>query len=165
VYAVLTFPFARVWNWKNQNLEWGPQKESGKFFDTSKKSWQEREAGKTRTRNVVTLYVQQMIAGKLDYEMLGRAYRPDQKIPAATARRLFRQDKIQEMVCQELGATLKRMRKRMRVSHTCTGQCAIVAAGQATDPCADKTCDPSQPSDAKLYLRPTPPSSPEFIPR
>jgi hypothetical protein len=130
VHTILTFPYARLWDWRSQSLRWEPQKESGKFFDTSSKSWQEREAGKTRTRNVVTLYVQQMLAGKLDYEMLGRAYRPDQKIPAATARRLFRQDKIQEMVCQELGATLKRMRKRMRVNHPCTGQCVPVTDGQ-----------------------------------
>ena len=48
-------------------------------------------------------YVADIIQGnKPDWDMIGKIYRPDQKIPAATARRLFKKQRIVEMVEKKL---------------------------------------------------------------
>ncbi len=104
---LFTFPYARVWGYKSTKLEWLKRKASGNYHDVSNLSWQEREARTTRTRNAVKLYVTQMLSGKIDYDELGRVYRPDQAVPAATVRRLFKEERIQQMIDQELARILK----------------------------------------------------------
>ena len=37
-------------------------------------------------------------SGNIDWNLLGKAYRPDQKIPAVTVKRLFKQKRIQSMI-------------------------------------------------------------------
>ena len=67
------------------------------------KSWQERESKRNRTKNVVNAYVGQVLEGqKVDWQQLGVMYRPDQKTPAATVRRLFKQEVIKDMVEEKL---------------------------------------------------------------
>lgn len=72
-------------------------------------SWAEKEAQKTRAKNVVKLYVQQVLAGKVDYGVLGKAYRPDQKIPEATVRRLFKKEEIKRMIHKEMEEALRNL--------------------------------------------------------
>jgi hypothetical protein len=43
-----------------------------------------------------------MLAGRIDWATLGKVYRPNQEIPEATVRRLFKQKGIQAMVRSEL---------------------------------------------------------------
>jgi hypothetical protein len=51
--------------------------------------------------------VQQLVEKKeINWDLLGRIYRPDQRIPAATFRRLLRQDRIQQMVDEETSRLL-----------------------------------------------------------
>ena len=95
-----TFSFTRVWSRSTHKLEYLPLRFTGRHYSGA--DWQETEAKKTRTKNVVKVYVKQILQGKVDFSELGRVYRPDQKIPAATVRRLFRQDRIKEMIDKEL---------------------------------------------------------------
>jgi hypothetical protein len=71
------------------------------------KSWQEREAKKSRTKNAVSSYVAQVVNGqKPDWEQIGNIYRPDQKNPPATVRRLFKQEVIRNMIEEKLKEVL-----------------------------------------------------------
>jgi len=65
-------------------------------------SWQQRESRMGRTKNAVKVYVKQIFTGGVNWEQLGQVYRPDQKAPIATVKRLFRQEKIKDMVSQEI---------------------------------------------------------------
>jgi hypothetical protein len=97
-----TFSIGRVFIGPGAKLRWEPRRTSGNLYATTEKSWQEKESKLTRTKNVVKLYVAQFLQGKVNWAMLGQAYRPDQKIPEATVRRLFKERKIQEMVNKEI---------------------------------------------------------------
>jgi hypothetical protein len=71
--------------------------------------WVEREKTKERTKRVVQAYVTMMLGpGKVDWAKLGNIYRPDQQIPEATVRRLFKQKEIQSMVTDEMKDALKK---------------------------------------------------------
>lgn len=101
------FAFAKVWMKEGDTLEFNrylPYLEGNKL--RRKKTWQEYEAAQTRTKTLVSLYVKQLLAGKLDYKLLGTVYRPDQKIPEATVRRVLKESKIKEMIDKELDKAL-----------------------------------------------------------
>jgi histone H3/H4 len=91
IYEILIFPFKRILLTK-----------SSKLLYTQKPDWVTQEMRRGRTKLVVKLFAQQLIEGHVDYEMLGKLYRPDQRIPEATVKRLFRQERIQNMVKEEI---------------------------------------------------------------
>ena len=95
------------WGSPNARLLYEPNKKAGIYNQVKPRSWKEREAGKTRTKNVVTAYVKQLLSdSKVDFKQLGKIYRPDQDIPEATVRRLFKQKEIQAMVDKKLDELL-----------------------------------------------------------
>jgi hypothetical protein len=55
-----------------------------------------------KTKLVIKTYARMLVTGKIEWEKLGQMYRPDQKIPVATFRRLLRQEETQKMVSEEL---------------------------------------------------------------
>jgi hypothetical protein len=93
---VYVFPFKKILVSKNVKLLY-----------TEKPDWLTNEMRRGRTKLVVKLFAQQLLAGTVDYEMLGKIYRPDQQIPAATVKRLLRQERIQNMVKDEVAKELK----------------------------------------------------------
>lgn len=70
--------------------------------------WVDREKKKARTKRVVELYVKMVLGGKVDWKALGNVYRPDQEIPVATVRRLFKQKEIQTMISEEMTKALEK---------------------------------------------------------
>ena len=91
------------WVTGSSRLLYEPNKEAGIYSMVKPKPWQERESKKKRTKNVVNAYVGQVMGGKqVDWEKLGTIYRPDQKIPRATVKRLFKQEVIKDMVEEKL---------------------------------------------------------------
>ena len=71
------------------------------------RTWQERESGKTRTKNAVNAYVSKIFAGKkVDWNEIGTIYRPDEKIPAATAKRLFKEKVVKNMIEEKMKEVL-----------------------------------------------------------
>lgn len=79
------------------------------FSRFSSRGWVEAEAARTRTKNLVSAYVKMVLGsgGAVDFERLGQIYRPDQKTPPATVKRLLRQGKIKEMIQEEMRNELK----------------------------------------------------------
>tara|TARA_R110002074_G_scaffold107607_1_gene232518 strand:+ start:277 stop:1035 length:759 start_codon:yes stop_codon:yes gene_type:complete len=91
------------WVTANSQLLYEPNKSAGIYSAVKPTGWAEKEAGKTRTKNAVNAYVHQLLGNKgIDYNVLGNIYRPDDKIPAATVRRLFKQEEIKAMVDKKL---------------------------------------------------------------
>ena len=99
----LIFPYARVWLSKRAKLEYLPHKNSGEYSQMGIRTWEERESATTRAKNAVNLYVQQMMqTGKIDWNQIGEIYRPDQQIPGATVKRLFKSEKIMSMIDKKI---------------------------------------------------------------
>lgn len=73
------------------------------------KGWEEHEANKTRTKNMITAYAQMVIGdGGVDFDVLGDIYRPDQKIPRATVKRFLKQKTIQNMIEEKIQELLEK---------------------------------------------------------
>ena len=61
-------------------------------MEENKRRWIKYELGKTKTKLVIKAYVRQLVSGKIEWEKLGMMYRPDQKQPVWTLKRLLKQD-------------------------------------------------------------------------
>ena len=71
-------------------------------MEDNRKRWLKYELGKTKTKFVIKAYARMLVTGKIEWGKLGQMYRPDQKIPVATFRRLLKQEESQKMVSEEL---------------------------------------------------------------
>ena len=104
---LLTFPYGRVWVSKGSKLEYIPHRDSGQYASVGSLTWDEQEANKTRTKNAVKMYTEMMLNGdKIDWNIIGNAYRSDQERPDLTAKRLFKKESIQKMLDKEIQKAL-----------------------------------------------------------
>lgn len=101
------FSFAVIFQTKNNRLLYEPRRLFKNFSSTKAQSWDDIEARRTRTKVTVQAYVKQMLAGKIDWDILGKMYRPKQEAPEKTVRRLFKSERIQKMVSEELDKVLQ----------------------------------------------------------
>ncbi len=58
------------------------------------KTWEDIEVRSTRGKNTITTYANMMLNGGVDFEKLGKIYRPDDKIPEATVRRFLKNKRV-----------------------------------------------------------------------
>lgn len=99
----LTFTFARIWASPGARLSYADRRDKGGFYLQKAESWLDAELRRGRSRRVIRLAAAMLAAGQeLDLERLGRAYRPDQRRPDLTVRRLLRQEKTQLMIQETL---------------------------------------------------------------
>jgi len=94
--------FGVYWTNKYSKCLWLERKTIGDYSNVNPEGWQDKEARKERTRRLVKLYAHMFMMGKMDWDLLGQVYRKDQKNAAATARRLLKQERIQQMVSEEI---------------------------------------------------------------
>ena len=99
--------FASYWLPTSRGLRYRDYEATGIWGRTSTRSWSEREARQQRTKHAVMVYVQMVLAGRVHWHILGALYRPDQAIPAATVKRLFRMEVVTKMVREELRRVLE----------------------------------------------------------
>jgi len=105
---LVVLPYARAWA-AQKHLSFIQRHRSGNYHEQGRLSWEEEEARKTRTKNAVMLYAQMVLSGQpIDWDAIGKAYRPDQVTPAATVRRLFKNERIKRMIEDTLKDILKR---------------------------------------------------------
>jgi len=106
----IVYPYARPWG-STKELVFLDHYDKGNFTASAPRSWAETESIRERGQRVIRMYAQILImkgrATAQDYEILGRIYRPDEKKPAATVKRLLKQSVIQKMVSSEIVALLK----------------------------------------------------------
>ena len=70
-------------------------------------TWQDREAKSLRGKRAVEAYVTQLLSDEpINWDIIGRIYRTDQKVPAATVRRLFKEEKIKKMIDKKIEEVL-----------------------------------------------------------
>jgi len=105
--SLYVFSVGRVWATKSSRLLWEPRLVSKNYTAVGTGSWKAQEAKKTRTKNAVKLYVKMLMAGKIDWTTIGQAYRPDQEIPRATVKRLFKLQEVKDMVDKEIADLMK----------------------------------------------------------
>tara|TARA_R110000824_G_scaffold255098_1_gene444063 strand:+ start:867 stop:1652 length:786 start_codon:yes stop_codon:yes gene_type:complete len=96
------------WAGNTNTIEYLINKACGVYSQANPRSWQEREARKTRTKNLVNAYVGQALsASNFDYEKLGKIYRPDQSSPRATVKRILKQEFVKDMIEKKLKEVMK----------------------------------------------------------
>ena len=88
------------------SLEYRKHEKSGTYSSISSKSSWELERNRTRTKNFVQAYVKQYLGGKLDYNVLGRIYRSDEKTPIVRAKSLLKKKYIKDMIDKQLSEIL-----------------------------------------------------------
>lgn len=95
------------WVRKGLKLLFIPNYEAGIYSLIKPRHWAEREATTARLRNTVNAYVAQVLSpNKVDWSILGNIYRPDQRRPDQTVKRLFKQKVVKNMVEQKLKEAL-----------------------------------------------------------
>ena len=92
------------WVTSFSRMEFLKNHEYGVYSKTNPaRKWDTEEAGKKRSKDTVTAYAQMLINdGKVDFETLGKIYRPDQEKPVATVRRFLKQKVAKNMVEEKL---------------------------------------------------------------
>lgn len=91
------------WAGNTNTIDYLVNKACGVYSQANPKSWQEREAKRTRTKNLVSAYVGQALSSSgFDYNKLGKIYRSDQLSPIATVRRVLKQEFIKDMIEKKL---------------------------------------------------------------
>ena len=97
------------WYPGSSKLLFEPNRAAHRYCYIKPRNWAEQEMNKTRTKTTVMAYVTQLLSNnQIDWDLLGRIYRPDQLIPRATVRRLFKEERIMEMVEEKLKEVLSK---------------------------------------------------------
>jgi len=87
------------WVTKTSKLLYEPNRAMNRYTAINPRIWVDGELRRTRTKNLINAYVEMLLSDKgIDWEQLGKIYRPDQQIPAATVRRLMKREEIQTVV-------------------------------------------------------------------
>jgi hypothetical protein len=91
------------WDNKSSTLLYEPNREFNMYSQVKPDYWVRKEIKSTRFKNAVIAYVEQLLSpNAVDWDVIGNIYRPDQKIPAATVRRLFKQQEVKEVIEDKL---------------------------------------------------------------
>jgi len=100
---LVKFPYGCMFTHGKGKLLFEPHWESQSFNGIGYGDWKEQEMRRTRTKDAVKLYVGYLMSGdKPDWGKIGNVYRPDQKRPDLTAKRLFKTEGIQKMIDKEM---------------------------------------------------------------
>ena len=95
------------WVSKNTQLLYEPNRDFGLYSQVKPDYWVKKEIRSTRFKNAVVAYVEQLLSDTgVNWDIIGNIYRPEQKIPAATVRRLFKQQEVREVVEEKLKGIL-----------------------------------------------------------
>lgn len=103
----MTYPYGKQWVTKTSKLEFLPHWETKSFNSVSTKSNMELELQKRRSKDVLEAYMTYIMAGKTpDFDKLGQMYRPDQKKPAWTVKRLLKTKGMKQMIKDKMKEVL-----------------------------------------------------------
>ena len=106
-YEYINFAFGVSWINKYAKILYEENKAYGTYGMVKPTTWQSREAKTLRTKQAVEAYVSQLLSDQpVDWDKIGNIYRSDQKIPAATVRRLFKEEKVKNMIDKKIEEVL-----------------------------------------------------------
>ncbi len=93
--------------WRNGTLSFIERRDNGAFSASTCKKWDELEVKTERAKRFVRAYVEMFMRyKKIDWKRLGEIYRPDLTKPAKYAKKLFRNQRVTDMIKQELKRVL-----------------------------------------------------------
>lgn len=104
--VVKVFPYAQVRPIASQRLRF-VERYQNRAWGLSEKPALEREARRGRTKRFVQAYIKMFFLGKVDWYALGIIYNPNEKIPQASAKRLFKNKWVQQMIDEGLKKELQ----------------------------------------------------------
>ena len=91
------------WVNKSSTLLYEPNRAHNMYSQVKPDYWVRKEIRSTRFQNAAIAYVEQLLSpNSVDWNIIGNIYRPDQEIPAATVRRLFKQQEVREVIEDKL---------------------------------------------------------------
>ena len=105
----VVFSFGQYWytpSNKYGKCEYAPHKESESYAMTSPKKPWEVKKGRREYKNFVSVYVAQMLEGKVDYTTLGKVF-GESKNYEIKARMLLKKEYVKEMIDKELKAVFE----------------------------------------------------------
>ena len=97
--VIKVFPYGKVTGNMKLNFE---VRYLNKAYDLSEKSANERNARRSSAKRFVQAYIKMFMSGKIDWDKLGIIFNPNELIPKASAKRLFKNKWIKEMIDQGL---------------------------------------------------------------
>ena len=91
------------WVRKDLQLNFLPNYEMGIYSLIKPLNWGERESKQQRTKNVVNAYIGQLMSPyQVDWNILGNVYRPEQRRPDLSVKRLFKNKMVKGMIEDKL---------------------------------------------------------------
>lgn len=95
------------WATRSAKMLYEPNRDFGLYSQVKPDYWIRREIRSTRFKNAITAYIEQLLStNAIDWTTIGNIYRPDQQVPEATVRRLFKQQEVREVIDEKLKKTL-----------------------------------------------------------
>ena len=104
----LVFPYGQGFARKtgSAKLEYLPHKKSGSYVNLSAKKNYELKAQKTQYKNFAKTYAAMVMAGHVDYNVLGKVFDVNEPQPMAKAKSLLKKEYMQTMVKNEITEVL-----------------------------------------------------------
>ncbi len=100
-------PFGTQWVTRYGKLEYLPHKASESFTHTSTRSWRAKEERRRWLQNAVKVRAAQELGKqRRNWKEVSKAYSPDAPIPIEKVKRLFRYNRVKEMVRREIEAEI-----------------------------------------------------------
>ncbi|GAG82660.1 unnamed protein product, partial [marine sediment metagenome] len=101
------FSFGKAWEQKYSRLNYLERRANRSYASTSAEDWATLETKHQRGKRFVEAYVAMFMTGRIDWEKLGRIYRPDQKNPEMAARFIFKLEVFKKMIQQRMVEVFK----------------------------------------------------------
>lgn len=91
------------WVREDLQLNFLPNYEMGIYSLIKPLNWGERESKQQRTKNVINAYIGQLMSPyQVDWNILGNVYRPEQRRPDLSVKRLFKNKMVKGMIEEKL---------------------------------------------------------------
>jgi phage pi2 protein 07 len=103
---VIYMAYCRAFIPSKMLIDYQNYKGKGDYYSTMPDDWVGREMKNKRTKQAIALYASVMLekgrATEKDLDIIGKIYRPDQEQPKLTFKRLLKNQKIKNMIAEEL---------------------------------------------------------------
>ena len=92
---------------KNTKMLFEERQSNNSWSYVKPEHWTEKLAKRDRIKKIARAVALMYMNGRIDYAKIGKMYRPDHKIPEASARRLLKIEKVKGMVMSEIESILE----------------------------------------------------------
>ena len=105
----MTFSAGCTWDGPSVYFEYLPRKKYKNYDSSKPQHYEEKEARRNRTKRAAKVYAHQLLAGKVDLNMLGKLHAPGSKKPAYHMKQLLKTEAVRKLVDKEIDLILQDM--------------------------------------------------------